>query len=76
MMEKTVVFDPSFKEWIANFKNTDTNLGDLASDILSDTNFPDSSDKDILLEYLRSRRATKAAIKTLSAAIDLYHAAD
>ena len=75
-MEKSIVSDPSFKEWIANFKNTDTNLGDLASDILSDKNFPNSSDKNVLLGYLKSKRAHKAAIKTLAAAVDLYHAAD
>lgn len=75
-MRKIVVSDPSFKEWIANFQNTDTNLGDLASDILSDNNFPDSSDKDILLKYLESKRAHKTALRTLAAAIDLYHAAD
>lgn len=75
-MENKTSHDPSFKEWIAHFKDTDTNLGDLATDILSDKDFPDSSGKDILMRYMGSRRAIPSARKALSAAVDLYHAAD
>ena len=35
------VHDPSFKEWLFNFIETDTNLGDLAKDIKRDNTFPD-----------------------------------
>ena len=43
--------DPSFKEWLFNFINTDTNLGDLAVDVKKDRTFPDSSDKEILMYW-------------------------
>lgn len=68
--------DPSFKEWISAFTVTDTNLGDLASDIARDPSFPDSSDKTVLMEYISRRTHDPMIHRTLSAAIDLYHAPD
>lgn len=67
--------DPSFKEWLFNFINTDTNLGDLAADVKKDNTFPNSSDKEILMDYIRKRTPNKYVHDTLSAAIDLYNAA-
>ena len=49
------VHDPSFKEWLFNFIETDTNLGDLAKDIKRDNTFPDCSEKSILMEYIKKR---------------------
>ncbi len=68
-------YDPSFKEWLFNFIDTDTNLGDLAIDIKKDSTFPDSSDKDVLMGYIRKRSPNKCVHDTLSAAIDLYSTA-
>ena len=67
-------YNPPFKEWISAFSETDTNLGDLASDIARDSSFPDSSDKVILTEYISRKTHDPVILKTLSAAIDLYHA--
>lgn len=67
--------DPSFKEWLFNFIDTDTNLGDLAKDVKKDSSFPDCSDKDTLMKYIESRTQNEIVHKTLSAAIDLYTAA-
>lgn len=67
--------DPSFKEWLFNFIGTDTNLGDLATDVKGDKSFPDCSDKGTLMEYIRKRTPNKCVHDTLSAAIDLYNAA-
>lgn len=67
---------PTFKEWISAFSETDTNLGDLASDIAHDSSFPDSSDKAVLTEYVSRKTHDPVILKTLSAAIDLYHAPD
>ena len=67
-------YNPSFKEWISAFSETDTNLGDLASDIARDPSFPDNSDKVILTEYISRKTHDPVILKTLSAAIDLYHA--
>ena len=67
--------DPSFKEWLFNFIDTDTNLGDLATDVKRDKSFPDCSDKGTLMEYIRRRTPNKHVHNTLSAAIDLYNAA-
>lgn len=67
--------DPTFKEWMENFVDTDTNIGDLARDIRRDNSFPDSSDKSVIMEYVASRTEYKNVIKTLSAAIDLFDAA-
>lgn len=68
--------DPSFKEWLLNFVDTDTNLGDLANDVRRDRSFPDSSDKDVLMAYIERRTTNTCVHKTLSAAIDLYNAAE
>ena len=68
-------YDPSFKEWLLNFIDTDTNLGDLATDVKRDSTFPDSSDKEILMGYIRKRTPNKSVYDTLSATIDLYNAA-
>ena len=67
--------DPSFKEWLFNFIDTDTNLGDLATDVKRDRSFPDCSDKETLMEYIKKRTPNKCVHDTLSAAIDLYNAA-
>lgn len=68
-------YDPSFKKWLFNFIDTDTNLGDLATDVKKDSTFPDSSDKEVLMEYIRKHTPNKCVHDTLSAAIDLYNAA-
>ena len=69
-------YDPSFKEWLTKFKNVDANLGDLARDVLRDCDFPDGSNKDVLLSYIRRRTSSLVVHRTLCAALDLYHAAD
>jgi len=70
-----VVHDPSFKEWLFNFIDTDTNLGDLAKDVKRDSTFPDCSDKHTLMKYIKSRTPNEIVHRTLLAAIDLYDAA-
>lgn len=67
--------DPSFKEWLFNFIDTDTNLGDLAVDVKKDSTFPDCADKDTLMGYIKKRTTNEYVHNTLSAAIDLYMAA-
>lgn len=67
--------DPSFKEWLFNFIDTDTNLGDLAVDVKRDNTFPDCSDKSTLMGYIKHRTPNECVHRTLSAAIDLYNAA-
>lgn len=69
------IHDPSFKEWLFNFIDTDTNLGDLAIDVKKDSTFPDCSDKDTLMGYIKKRTPNEHVHNTLSAAIDLYTAA-
>lgn len=68
------IHDPSFKEWLLNFVDTDTNLGDLATDVKRDKSFPDCSDKDTLMAYIKNRTPNEYVHNTLSAAIDLYNA--
>ncbi len=69
-------YSPTFKEWVSAFSETDTNLGDLASDIARDSTFPDSSNKAILMEYISQKTSDPVIHRTLAAAIDLYHAPD
>lgn len=66
---------PSFKEWLLNFVDTDTNLGDLATDIQKDNTFPNCSDKNTLMQYIKNRTHDTRIQNTMSAAIDLYNAA-
>jgi len=70
-----IAHDPSFKEWLFNFIDTDTNLGDLANDVKRDSTFPNCSDKDTLMGYIKNRTPDEIVHRTLSAAIDLYLAA-
>lgn len=65
---------PSFKDWLFNFIDTDTNLGDLAQGIKKDNTFPDCSDKAVLMGYIKNRTQNETIHRTLSAAIDLYRA--
>ncbi len=67
--------DISFKNWLSKFKDTDTSLGDLAVDVINDTTFPDSTDSNELMKYIRMRTPDKVVHKTLEAAIALYNAA-
>lgn len=43
----------TFKEWCKQHQNEDTRIGDIASDILRDENFPDSSDYKVLYSYIK-----------------------
>jgi uncharacterized protein YozE (UPF0346 family) len=57
-------FNMYFKDWITQFRDDDTPLGDLAYDISRDKFFPESNDKARLLDYLRSKRACNECIST------------
>jgi len=61
-----------FVEWISRLKNRDTPTGDLASDILSDKNFPRNADKETILSYLRSCNACDGAISAFKSAWRSY----
>ncbi len=67
--------DPTFKEWLFHFIDSDTNLGDLARDVKRDKAFPDCSDKVSLMGYIKIHTSNEVVHRTLSAAIDLYLAA-
>ncbi len=69
------VYDPTFKEWLNKFVDTDTNLADLAIEVKKDDTFPDTSDKNKLMAYIERRTPNTNVHNTLSAAIDLYNAA-
>lgn len=47
----------TYKQYILQFKNEDSAIGDLAYDISKDPDFPDSEDYDDIYMYLRRRNA-------------------
>ena len=53
----------SYKTWIKNYENLNTPLGDLARDVVVDDNFPKSTSRKRILEYLTKSRAIDAAIE-------------
>lgn len=42
-----------FKSWIVKFKNENNKVGDLASDINEDVNFPITKSKNVVLRYFK-----------------------
>lgn len=54
----------TFKSWIANFKDVDLPIGDLASDILEDTNFPEDDDFDTIHAYIYSKAHHSSVVET------------
>jgi uncharacterized protein YozE (UPF0346 family) len=61
-----------FRTWILHFVDVDLPIGDLASDIKNDPEFPRANKKEVILEYLRSRQAIPEAIQTFEDAWDYY----
>ena len=45
----------TFKDWLMRFRNVDLPIGDLANDVASDPEFPDSQDYDRLHNYFSSK---------------------
>ncbi|WBX80154.1 YozE family protein [Virgibacillus salarius] len=62
----------SFKEWLMHFKDVDRPIGDLANDIAKDGCFPDTSDKEKILEHLEQHNAMDAAIITFEYVYSFY----
>jgi len=52
----------TFKTWIANFKNVDLPIGDLADDILRSLDFPEEDDFGEIYEYLSVKAKGRSAI--------------
>lgn len=62
-----------FKTWIVNFKDVDLPIGDLARDISSDADFPDSDDYYETLDYIaRKSRYDHVVIDTFRVVWDFY----
>lgn len=62
----------SFRNWVVKFESVDLPIGDLANDIKTDSRFPKENDKEIIMRYLRNRRACKDAIETFENAWNYY----
>lgn len=63
---------PSFKEWITNFSDTNTEFSDPAHDVQSDNAFPECSEKEILMDYIMPRTFDHRIHDMYLKAIDLY----
>lgn len=62
----------TFKAWILKFECVDLPIVDLAKDIKSDSNFPETNDKEVILNHLIDKNASSAAIETFNDAWDYY----
>ena len=62
----------TFKTWILKFECVYWPIGDLASDIKSDSHFPKANDRETILNHLISKNASNAAIETFNDAWDYY----
>ena len=62
----------TFKEWCKQHQNEDTRIGDIASDILRDENFPDSSDYKVLYSYIKSKTVYSEVFAAFRAAYKLF----
>lgn len=61
-----------FVLWLEKFKSVDLPIGDLAIDVLSDKSFPQTSNKDVILNHLKRRNACTEAIQSFEAVWDFY----
>lgn len=62
----------SFKQWILQFTNEDSPIGDLARDNKQDPKFPDSNSYDTLYSYLFSQNASYLCLQSFEKAWQLY----
>lgn len=62
----------TFKTWLANFKKVDLPIGDLATDITKDKNFPDNDSFSEILEHLQSQTSDPDVIETFMLVWNFY----
>lgn len=62
----------TFKSWLQEKVNDNTNIGDLARDSISDGGFPDSYKRDVYERYLLKMEADQVVIQALHAAWNTY----
>ena len=62
----------TFKTWLAKFKDIDLPIGDLATDVLADSAFPDKDDFKTIYSYLTSRRADDVVMETFKIVWNFY----
>lgn len=64
----------TFKTWIANFKDVDLPIGDLAVDVLKDLDFPSSEDYSVLHAYIESKQRDKVVAEIFKIVWNFYQA--
>lgn len=69
---KTESFQLSFTEWLKRHKNRNSPLGDLASDAISDSAWPEYDSREHFRDYLFSKSASFDAISALERAWKSY----
>lgn len=62
----------TFKQWILQFVNEDSPIGDLARDNKIDTNFPDSNSYEDLYHYLFLQNASYLCLESFDKAWQLF----
>lgn len=64
----------TFKTWIVRFKDVDLPIGDLANDILRDSEFPDEDDFGVILEHIYDKTRDSEVIEAFALAWNFYQA--
>lgn len=59
-------------DWIKQFENDESPIGDLARDIGYDKKFPKSNSKSHILNYLKGRNACDGAIEAFTRSWDFF----
>ncbi len=62
----------SFKSWLAKAKGVDLPVSSLLNDIFGDRDFPDTEDKEIMLEYLQKRKVDAATLDSFESVWSIY----
>lgn len=62
----------TFKTWLKNFENVDLPIGDLAKDILSDSNFPQEESYEVIHDYLIRKNADSVILETFLTVWNFY----
>ena len=55
----------TFKEWVLHFKDVDRPIGDLATDISKDPEFPIENNKELIRDYLSDKAQPAIVLQVL-----------
>lgn len=63
----------TFKEWLLKFVGVDLPIGDIASDVSLDENFPNVKDYETIFDYLESNPTSDSFMRVFEYSYKMYY---